>query len=158
VRCWLMKSEPDVYSFADLLAEPAGWTPWHGVRNYQARNLMREMRVGDRVLFYHSRAEPPHVAGLARVVREAYPDPSAWDPASPYFDPGAGPEAPRWEMVDVAAEAPLPAPVTLGELKANPRLAGMKVVQKGQRLSVQPVTAEEFAEVLRMAAAKAAAG
>jgi predicted RNA-binding protein with PUA-like domain len=151
MRNWLMKSEPDVYSFADLNAEPTRTTCWHGVRNYQARNHMRAMKVGDRVLFYHSRAEPPHVAGLARVVREAYPDPTAWDPASDYFDPGASPAAPRWEMVDIQADSALPAVVTLAELKANPLLAAMLVVQKGQRLSVQPVTVEQFDEVLRMA-------
>lgn len=158
MRVWLMKSEPDVYSFADLMAEPTRTTCWEGVRNYQARNSMREMKVGDRVLFYHSRADPPHVAGLARVAREAYPDPTAWDPGSDYFDPTASASEPRWDRVDIAGEAPLPAPVTLAELKANPALAAMKVVQKGQRLSVQPVTPEELAEVLRMAAEKADRG
>lgn len=155
MRHWLIKTEPDVYSFADLMAEIDRTTAWHGVRNYQARNLMREMRVGDRVLVYHSRAEPPHLVGLAVVVREAYPDASAWDPRSPYFDSGCSPAEPRWAMVDVRAEEALPATVSLAELKANARLAAMKVVQKGQRLSVQPVTAEEFAEVLRMAREKA---
>ena len=154
MRHWLMKSEPGTYSFADLMGERDRTTFWHGVRNFQARNLMREMRRGDAVLFYHSGGEP-HVAGIARVVREAYPDPSAWDPASEYHDAAASPEEPRWVMVDVQAERPLPAPVTLAELKANPQLASMKVVQRGQRLSVQPVTPEEYAEVLRMAEAKA---
>jgi predicted RNA-binding protein with PUA-like domain len=156
MRHWLMKTEPDVYSFADLQREPRRTTGWHGVRNFQARNLMREMAVGDRVLIYHSSCEPPHVAGLARVARAAYPDPSAWDPSSEYHDPASTREQPRWEMVDVQAEEALPAPLTLAELKANPRLATMAVVQRGQRLSVQRVTAEEFAEVLRMAKAKAA--
>ena len=158
MRHWLMKSEPETYSFADLMAEPDRTTFWHGVRNFQARNLMREMKAGDAVLFYHSGGAEPHVAGLARVVREAYPDPSAWDPASDYHDPAASPADPRWVMVDVQGERALAAPVTLAELKANPALAAMKVVQRGQRLSVQPVTAEEYAEVLRMAAAKGAAG
>jgi predicted RNA-binding protein with PUA-like domain len=156
MACWLIKTEPDVYSFADLMAEADRTTSWHGVRNYQARNLMREMRAGDRVLVYHSSCEPPHVAGLARVAREAFPDPTAWDPASEYHDPAAGPENPRWSTVDVRGEEPLPAPVTLAELKANPRLAGMAVVQRGQRLSVQRVRDEELAEVLRMAREKAA--
>jgi predicted RNA-binding protein with PUA-like domain len=158
MACWLIKTEPDVYSFADLMAEPGRTTHWHGVRNYQARNLMREMRRGDRVLVYHSGCEPPHVAGLARVVREAYPDSSAWDPASEYHDPAANPENPRWSMVDVQGEEALPAPVSLAELKGNPRLAGMAVVQRGQRLSVQRVRDEELDEVLRMARENAARG
>ena len=158
MRHWLMKSEPGTYSFADLMAEADRTTFWHGVRNFQARNLMREMRVGDAVLFYHSGGGEPHVAGVARVAREAYPDPTAWDPKSEYHDPGSSADDPRWLMVDVQGERQLPAPVTLAELKANPKLAAMKVVQRGQRLSVQPVTAEEYAEVLRMAAAKARAG
>ena len=155
MRHWLMKSEPGTYSFADLMAERNRTTFWHGVRNFQARNLLQEMRVGDAVLFYHSGGAEPHVAGLARVVREAYPDPSAWDPKSDYHDPAASPDDPRWVMVDVQGERALEAPVTLAELKANAKLAAMKVVQRGQRLSVQPVTAAEHAEVLRMAAAKA---
>ena len=158
MACWLIKTEPDVYSFDDLMAEPRRTTPWSGVRNFQARNLMREMRVGDRVLVYHSSCEPPHVAGLARVSREAYPDPTAWDPRSEYHDPAASPENPRWSMVDVQGEEALPAPVSLAELKANPRLAGMAVVQRGQRLSVQRVTDAELAEVLRMASENAARG
>jgi predicted RNA-binding protein with PUA-like domain len=155
MRHWLVKSEPDVYSFDDLMRDRDRTTHWHGVRNYQARNLLREMKRGDAVLFYHSGCEPPHVAGVARVVREAYPDPSAWDPKSEYHDPASTREEPRWYMVDVQGERALPATVTLAELKANPRLAAMKLVQKGQRLSVQPVEAAEFAEVLRMAETKA---
>ncbi len=155
-RRWLVKSEPEVFSFADLLAAPRQTTSWEGVRNYQARNHLQAMRAGDAVLFYHSNAEPPHVAGIAEVVREAYPDPSAWDPGSPYHDPASTPEAPRWVMVSVRAVRALEAPVTLPALTANPKLAGMKVVQKGQRLSVQPVTRQEFDEVLRMAKRKAA--
>jgi len=158
MRHWLVKSEPDVYSFGDLMADRDRTTEWHGVRNYQARNLLREMKKGDAVLFYHSSCEPPHVAGVARVAREAYPDPSAWDPRSEYHDPGATKDDPRWYMVDVQGVEALPAIVTLPELKSNPRLAAMKLVQKGQRLSVQPVTAEEYAEVLRMAKANARRG
>ena len=156
MSCWLVKTEPEVYSFADLMAEKGRTTHWHGVRNYQARNLMREMRKGERVLVYHS-GKAPHVAGLARVAREAYPDPSAWDPKSEYHDPAASPEDPRWSMVDVQGEEALPAPVSLAEIKANPRLAKMALVQRGQRLSVQRVTEEELAEVLRMAQANAKA-
>lgn len=155
MRHWLVKSEPDVYSFDDLMRDRDRTTDWHGVRNFQARNLLREMKSGDAVLFYHSSCEPPHVAGIARVVREAYPDPSAWDPRSEYHDPASTREKPRWYMVDVQGERALPAPVTLAEIRANPKLVAMKLVQKGQRLSVQPVEAKEFAEVLRMAEAKA---
>ncbi|MBI1724670.1 MAG: EVE domain-containing protein [Candidatus Tectomicrobia bacterium] len=150
-RHWLMKSEPSVFSFDDLLARPGKTDGWEGVRNYQARNHMRAMKKGDRVLFYHSTTEPPHVAGLAEVVREAYPDHTALDPKSRYYDPRSAPSAPRWHMVDVRAVSRLPRPVSLPELKANPRLKKMLIVQKGQRLSVQPVTKEEFGEVVRMA-------
>jgi predicted RNA-binding protein with PUA-like domain len=150
-RCWLMKTEPDVFSFADLVARGERGESWDGVRNYQARNTMRDdMKLGDRVLLYHSRATPPHVAGVAEVIAEAHPDPSCWDPASDHFDPKSTREAPRWFMVDIKALAALPHPVSLEALKANPKLAKMVVVQRGQRLSVQPVTAEEYAEVLAM--------
>lgn len=150
-RYWLMKSEPDVYSFSDLQAEPDATDYWDGVRNYQARNFMRDdMRVGDRVLFYHSRTKPPHVVGVAEIASEAYPDPTALDPESKYFDPKSSTENTRWVVVDVRALAPLAEPVSLAALKANPALSDMAVVQRGQRLSVQPVTEAEYREVLRM--------
>jgi predicted RNA-binding protein with PUA-like domain len=151
---WLLKTEPGTFSLDDLRRSPGGVAPWDGVRNYQARNHMRAMKKGDRVLFYHSNAEPPHVAGLAEVVREAYPDHTAFDPKSRYYDPGSLPSAPRWHMVDVRAVSKLPRPVALSELKASPRLKKMAVVQKGQRLSVQPVTKEEYEEVVRMGRGK----
>ena len=150
-RYWLMKSEPDAYSFDDLMAERGRTACWDGVRNYQARNFMMEMKAGDAVLFYHSNAKPPHVAGVARVAREAYPDHTQYDEKSKYYDPKSPADAPRWRMVDVQGVEKLPRPVSLDELKANPRLAGMRVIQKGQRLSVQPVSRKEFDEVLRMA-------
>lgn len=146
-RCWLMKSEPNTYSIDDL--ERDGRTHWDGVRNYQARNLMREMEVGDRVLFYHSNAKPPGVAGLARVAGEAYPDPTARDPDSEYFDPKASDVDPRWYMVDVEYVAHLPELVPLTDLKAADGLEDM-VVTKRSRLSVQPVEPEEYAIVLTM--------
>lgn len=150
-RYWLMKSEPDVFSFADLEAAPRRTTFWEGVRNYQARNFMRDdMRVGDLVLYYHSNATPSGVAGVAEVAQAASPDPSQFDPASDYHDAGADPDAPRWLGVHLRALAPLRALVAIADLKANPALGAMAVVQRGQRLSVQPVSAEEFAEVLRM--------
>lgn len=146
---WLMKSEPGVYSIDHLEADER--THWDGVRNYQARNFMRdEMREGDLVLFYHSNAAPPGVAGVARVVREGYPDPTARDPESDYFDEKASEEDPRWYMVDIGFERKLRRLVSLAELKADPALDGMLVTGKS-RLSVQPVEARHFERVLSMA-------
>lgn len=146
-RCWLMKSEPDVYSIGDL--ERDGSTCWEGVRNYQARNLMREMKVGDRVLFYHSNANPPGVAGVARVARAAYPDHYSWEPGHRYFDPKSTPDDPRWWMVDIEYVDTLPRLVSLHELKEEPGLEDM-VVTRRSRLSVQPVKPEEYEIVVRM--------
>ena len=146
-RCWLMKSEPYVYSIDDLKRD--GSTCWEGVRNYQARNLMREMEVGDAVLFYHSNAKPPGVAGLARVARTAYPDHFAWEEGHKYFDEKSSPEDPRWWMVDVEYVDTLPEFVSLDELKSAPGLEEM-VVTKRSRLSVQPVRQAEYDIVVRM--------
>ncbi len=140
-RYWLMKTEPNTYSIDDL--EREGRTHWEGVRNYQARNLMREMQLGDRVLFYHSSANPPGVVGEARVVREAYPDHFAQQPDSPYFDEKASADDPRWYMVDVEFVRKLPGFVSLETLKGAPGLEDMIVTQRS-RLSVQPVTRDEF--------------
>lgn len=149
-RYWLVKSEPGVYSIDDL--ERDGRTGWDGVRNYQARNFMRdEMKEGDGVLFYHSGANPPGVAGLAKVVGEPYPDPTQFDPKDPHHDPKSKREDPRWLQVDVAFDRKLPRLVPIAELKENPALEGMPVVQRGQRLSVQPVEKAHFDEVVRMA-------
>lgn len=148
---WLMKSEPDVFSYADLEAAPKQTTLWDGVRNYQARNLMRdEFKEGDGVLYYHSNAKPTGVAGLARVVRESYADPSQFDPASKYHDPKSDLDSPRWFLVDIQAALELKKFVSLPDLKANPELADMMVCQRGSRLSVQPVTKQEWGVVLRM--------
>jgi predicted RNA-binding protein with PUA-like domain len=150
MRHWLMKSEPDVYSFDDLLRDKV--THWEGVRNYTARNFMRDdMKVGDLVLYYHSNAKPPHVAGIAKVAREGYPDPSQFDPKSDYYDASSKLDEPRWVLVDVSPVKKLARAIPLDELKANKKLAGMGVVQKGQRLSVMPVTKAEFDEVVDMA-------
>lgn len=149
VRYWLMKSEPGVYGIDDL--ERDGWTYWEGVRNYQARNLMREMKVGDPVLFYHSSTKPLGVAGLARVKREAYPDDTQFDPQSPYYDPKSVESEPRWYRVDVEFVARFERVVTLAELKADPALDGMLVTRRGQRLSVQPVEERHFQRVLELA-------
>jgi predicted RNA-binding protein with PUA-like domain len=147
-----MKSEPSVFSIDDLAKCPGGTTRWEGVRNYQARNLLRdEVKPGDDVLFYHSSADPAGVAGLARVAKGAYPDPTQFDKKSEYFDAGSKKDDPRWLVVDVEFVRKFPRVVTLAELKASPALAEMVVTKKGSRLSVQPVTPAEFAAVLAMA-------
>jgi predicted RNA-binding protein with PUA-like domain len=151
-KYWLMKSEPDVYGIADL--ERDGQECWDGVRNYQARNLMREMNSGDLVLFYHSNARPPGVAGVARVAKRAYPDHTQFDPKSNYYDPKSDPDDPRWWMVDVEYVETLPRLVSLDELKDDAALEGMLVTRKGQRLSVQPVEKEHFKHVLKLGKAK----
>ena len=148
-RHWLFKSEPDVYSIEDL--ERDGSTLWDGVRNYQARNLMRDdIKKGDKVLFYHSRVPPMGVAGVAKVVRNGYADPTQFDARSKYRDEKSDPDDPRWICVDVAFERAFPRVVTLAEMKAEKALAKMMVTQRGARLSVQPVTPEEFGAVVAM--------
>ena len=140
-----MKTEPTVFSFEDLMKRPLSTDHWEGVRNYQARNYMKdEMRKGDKVLFYHSNCEVPGVVGIAVISREAYPDFFSWDRTSRYYDPKSTPEKPRWFMVDVSWEKEFRQIVTLKDLKSVPKLKGMKVLQKGQRLSIMPVTKEEF--------------
>ena len=150
-RFWLVKSEPDVFSFDDLWNSPDRTTCWDGVRNYLARNYMRDqMQVGDGILFYHSSTEPTAVVGTARVVRAAYPDHTALDARDPHFDPKSRAEAPTWMMVDIRAERRLARALTLDDLRAEPALAGMELLRKGSRLSVQPVTAEEWRVVTRL--------
>ena len=146
MRHWLMKSEPDVYSIDDLARD--GKTGWEGVRNAQARNSMRDdMRVGDLVLFYHSNAEPSGVAGVAVVSRPAHPDPSQFDPSSPYHDPKSRPAAPTWLQVELSFVARFPRFVPLATLRDDPALAGIPVARKGQRLSVMPIDPAHFAHV-----------
>jgi predicted RNA-binding protein with PUA-like domain len=149
---WLMKSEPDVYSIDDLARERVG--TWEGVRSYQARNHMRAMRVGELAFLYHSSVEPPGLAGLMRIQREAYVDPTQFDPMSPYYDERSKPEAPRWDRVDVEFVERLPHFVTLAELKADPKCEGMLVIKRGMRLSVQPVETSTFAHLLKRAGSK----
>ncbi|HEX9699420.1 MAG TPA: EVE domain-containing protein [Acidobacteriota bacterium] len=144
---WLMKSEPDVYSIDDLARD--GSTSWEGVRNYKARNNMRAMKAGDEVLFYHSNAKPPAVAGIARVCKEAYPDPFQFDRKSRYFDAKSDPDDPRWDLVDIEFVAKLDEPVALPDIKAADKLAGMELVRYG-RLSVQSVSKAEFEQVKKM--------
>ena len=142
---WLVKSEPDVYSIDDLRRDKR--TAWNGVRNYQARNHMRAMKKGELVLFYHSSTDPTGVAGVAKVVKEAYPDPTQFDPKSEYHDPKSRKDEPRWWLVDVGFVKRFAATVPLAAIKADKRLADMVLVNNS-RLSVQPVTEKEYARVL----------
>ena len=146
---WLMKSEPTTYSIDDL--ERAGTDAWDGVRNHQARNHLRAMRRGDRAFFYHSSCPQPAVVGVMEIVREAYPDPTAFDPRSPYHDPRSTPEAPRWYAVDVRFVERLPKPVPLAAIKADPALAELPLVRRGSRLSVMPVTPAQWRRILALA-------
>src|SRR5687767_3676314 len=137
MKYWLMKSEPDECSIDDVLAAPGRITPWSGVRNYQARNLLRdEMKVGDGVLFYHSSADPPAVVGTAEVVKAGYPDATQFDAASDHHDPEARPDDPRWYVVDIRFETKFKRPIPLDELRGVKALAGMVLLKKGSRLSV----------------------
>ena len=150
LRYWLMKCEPDAYTIDDL--ERDGRTSWEGVRNYQARNFMRDqMQVGDKVLFYASNASPSGVTGLAEVVRAGYPDHTAWTSGHAYFDQGSTEEAPIWFMVDIGFVERFPATVSLETLKQTPGLEEMMVTRKGSRLSVQPVTRDEYGIVVKLA-------
>ncbi len=148
---WLMKSEPDVFSFEDLKKRPKKTEPWNGVRNYQARNFMRdEMKPGDLILFYHSSCEVPGVAGIARVNSDPYPDSTQFEAKSEYFDPKATKENPRWFLVDVSFEMDLKQHVSLEELKKHKKLSEMRLLQRGNRLSILPVTREEFEYIKKL--------
>ncbi|MGD9720035.1 MAG: EVE domain-containing protein [Pirellulales bacterium] len=155
-RCWLVKSEPECFSIHNLAASPDQTTCWAGVRNYQARNFMRDgMKLGDRVLFYHSSTDPPAVAGTAVVAREAYPDNTAWNPRDDHYDPKASPANPIWQMVDIRLVEIFAEPVPIGVLRGVPALRKMELLRTGSRLSVQPVTPQEFEAVLQLARHKA---
>lgn len=150
-RFWLFKSEPDSFSFADLLAAKGKRTFWNGVRNYQARNLLRdEIAVGDGVLFYHSNAKPLSIVGTCKVVQAGYPDHTAWDAESEYFDPDSSADQPTWYMVDIEAVAAFVAPVTRASLMAEKALADMMLLRRGARLSVQPVTPAQWAVIVKL--------
>ncbi len=149
IKHWLMKSEPDVFSFDDLKKKKT--EPWSGVRNYQARNFMRdEMKPGDLIFFYHSSCEVPGIAGIAAVASLPYADPTQFDKKSEYFDPKATKENPRWFLVDVKFEKDLKRPMPLEELKKEKNLQEMRLLQKGNRLSILPVTAQEFEFILKL--------
>ena len=149
---WLMKTEPGTFSIDDLQARPAQTEPWYGVRNYQARNMMRDgMTRGDRVFIYHSSCAVPGIAGIARVATEAYPDSSAFDPQSPYFDSKSDPAAPRWMMVDVRFERKFADVVSLQRLKEqSDALGDLALLRRGNRLSIMPVTPQQWAFILTL--------
>ncbi len=149
MKYWLMKSEPDEFSI-DKLAR-RGREPWSGVRNYQARNFMRAMRVGDGVLFYHSSTQVPGIVGLAEVLTDAYPDPTQFKKSSPYYDPASRLEEPRWSLVDIGFTRKLDRIITLADLKANAgRLGEFVLLQRGSRLSVLPVTGAQWKTILSL--------
>ena len=150
-RYWLMKSEPSAFSIQDLRKTRNQTTSWDGVRNFQARNFMRAMKSGDRVLFYHSNADPPAVAGIAEVLKEAYPDDTAFDPKDIHYDPKSTPARPLWDVVDIKLVRIFPVPIPLDRLREVPKLKRMELLRKGSRLSVQPVRPEEWAVVLKLA-------
>jgi predicted RNA-binding protein with PUA-like domain len=149
---WLFKSEPNCYAFADLLAAPDRTTGWDGVRNFQARNFLRDaIAVGDGVFFYHSSADPPAIAGIAEVVRAGHPDPSAFDPQADHYDPKSDPDRPTWYQVAIRAVRAIDPPLGLGLLRTVAALKGMELLRKGSRLSIQPVRAAEWDAILALA-------
>lgn len=150
MKHWLMKSEPDAFSIDDLKNSPGGTAPWDGVRNYQARNFMREMSPGDLAFFYHSSCARPGIVGIMEVVRRAYPDSTAFDPGEDHYDPKSSPDNPRWYMVDVRYKRPTRRVIALTELKQHPELASMTLLRRGNRLSVMPVSASEWRYILDM--------
>ena len=146
---WLMKSEPGEFSIDDLKQRPGGTEPWDGVRNYQARNFMRDsMAVGDLAFFYHSNCEEPGIVGIMAIASGGYPDPTAFDPDARHYDPKSNPDNPRWFLVDVKYRRKLKRTITLAELKGKKPLQGMQLLQKGSRLSVMPVTKKEWDYIL----------
>lgn len=152
---WLFKSEPNTFSIDDLKSRPRKTEHWDGVRNFQARNMLRnDVKKGDLILFYHSSCTPPGIVGIAEVVRGGYPDFTAMDANSPYFDPRSTSEKPYWYMVDVKFVEKFPQMVTLEALKENPKLKKMRILRRGNRLSITPVTSDEWKTILKMAAAK----
>ncbi len=151
-RYWLFKSEPTTYSFNDLMGEKGKRTHWDGVRNFQARNLLRdEVQVGDGVLFYHSSTNPMAIIGIAKVVKSGYPDHTAFDPSDHHYDPKSNPEDPTWYMVDIAGEKAFREPLTREQLKDAKPLKDMMLLRRGARLSVQPVTAPQWRAILKLA-------
>jgi predicted RNA-binding protein with PUA-like domain len=152
MRYWLIKSEPDAFSLEDL--RKVKQEPWDGVRNYQARNFMRdEMKQGDLAIFYHSNTKVPGAVGVAKVVSEPYPDPTQWDKKAKYYDPKSSEDNPRWVVVDFAFESEFAEIVSLADMKADPKLEGMRILQKGNRLSITPVEAKHFKRICKLGGA-----
>lgn len=151
MRYWMMKCEPSVYNIEDLRNESNQTTTWEGVRNYQARNMLRdEIKKGDLAFFYYSNAKVPGIAGIMEIAKDGYPDFTAWDPEHRYFDPVSTPDNPRWYMVDVKLVEVFPSLIPLSALRANSKLSDLWILRKGNRLSVTPVTAEQWAEILTL--------
>jgi len=151
MKHWLFKSEPDCFSIDNLSKRPKQTTGWDGVRNYQARNMLRDdIKKGDLVFFYHSNSQPPGIAGIAEVVKEGYPDHTAWDLNSDHYDPKSTPENSRWFMVDVKFVEKFPQLIPLEELKQHPKLKEMMINRKGNRLSITPVTADEWKIIIKL--------
>ena len=149
-KYWLMKSEPESFSVNDSANAPKQTTYWDGVRNYQARNYMREMKVGELAFFYHSNANPPAIVGVMEIVRAAYPDHTAFDPDDHHYDPKSLPANPRWDMVDVKFVSAFETPLSLNELRENSTLQGMELLRTGSRLSVQPVSSTEWKMIINL--------
>lgn len=153
LQLWLMKSEPNECSIDDLESMPNQTVPWTGVRNYQARNYMRAMRLGDLAFFYHSSCPEPGIVGIVKVIKLAYPDATQFDPQSKYYDPQSSKQAPRWEHVDVQLVRRLPL-ISLAQLRATPALQSMRILQRGNRLSITPVEPSQWHAVLTLCAIK----
>jgi predicted RNA-binding protein with PUA-like domain len=152
MRYWLFKSEPTCFSIDDLARRPRQTEKWDGVRNYQVRNMLRdEIKKGDQIFFYHSSCTPPGIAGIAEVVKEGYPDYTAWDPRSDHFDPSCDPEKPRWYMVDVKLSKKFPRLITLNEIKSHPKLKDLLIIRKGNRLSITPIVENDWKVILGLA-------
>ena len=151
MKYWLMKSEPDVFGIDDLAKRPRKTEHWDGIRNYQVRNMLRdEMQKGDEALFYHSNSKEPGIVGIIRIVKAAYPDHTAFDPESKYYDPKSDPENPRWLMVDVQLVRKFKRVITLQELKTYPNLADMLILRRGNRLSVTPISKKHWDYILKL--------
>ena len=155
MKYWLFKSEPDCFSYSDLEAAPDRTTGWDGVRNFQARNFLRDsIKVGDMVLYYHSGADPPAIAGIAVVVEQGHPDPTAFDPSADHFDPKSRAEGPTWYQVSIRAVRKVEPPLALPSLRTVPELVAMELLRKGSRLSIQPVSVDEWKAILTLAGLK----
>ncbi len=150
MKFWLFKSERECFSWQDLLHAPKQTTSWDGVRNYQARNFMRAMKIGDQGFFYHS-GKNPEITGIVEITREAYADHTAWEEGNNHFDPRSTPDHPLWHMVDVTVKESFSAPIARTDLRQEPELASMELMKKGSRLSVQEVSPEAFAHIVAMA-------